>query len=166
MRADEGIERGPKIYTLSPLDKRRTDNQGKLPENFDLDSIVQRIASGELASAIAHELGVTPPALYHRLANHPEYQRAKEAGHESRLDEAEQWQEGADSALSLARARDIWRARSWRASVEVARRWGQQQAAININANGPITVQVVSWNAPVAPQLTQCNTIDEQNTHK
>lgn len=78
-------------------------------------------------SFIAREMGVTPQALSARLAGNPEYIAARESGHAARLDEAEEWTEGAQDALELARARDVWRARSWRASVEYPARWGDKR---------------------------------------
>ncbi len=128
IRADEGLQRGQRQYQLSPLDHRRTDNQRKLPADLDLDAIIARIASGELMSTIARELGVTPQALSARLQQrNQDYLAARESMHEARLDQAETWCEGSADALELARARDVWRARSWRASVEVPARWGDKR---------------------------------------
>ena len=166
IRADEGLER-PRQTALPPLRTAAAiEANRKLPADLDLEPILQRIADGTLVTTIAKELGVTSQRLGQILLKHPDYAYAKESGHEARLDEAEEWIETTTDALSLARARDVWRARSWRASVEVPRRWGQQRdisqappVQININLGRGVSVQ--PQKLPVAaPHLLQSNDDD------
>lgn len=128
VRADEGITR-KRSDPLPALDRRRTDNQSKLGHLTEADEaeILKRVARGELMINIARELGVTPQAMSLRFSKREDYLLARESGHEARIDEAEEWVEGASDALELARARDVWRARSWRASVESPNRWGDKK---------------------------------------
>ena len=110
------------------------------------EQIIQRIAAGETRSKIAADLGISGPAISQQLANDPEYRAAREQGTEQRLDEAEEMIASSSDGLTLARARDWWRAVSWRAEREYAHRWGQRPStAVQVNGEGT-TVKIVSWN--------------------
>lgn len=62
-------------------------NEGALAK-LDQDAIIERIASGEYASHIAPELGVTKQALHYQIRKHPRYREAREMGWELRMDNA------------------------------------------------------------------------------
>lgn len=59
----------------------------------------------------------------------------------------ETYQEGIDKAadgLTLARAREGFRAQAWRCEREFPSRWGRE-AMVQINAEGPVSINVVSF---------------------
>lgn len=99
----------------------------KLPDDLNDTAVLQRIADGVRVSTIAHELGVSPSALYQRYRGHPGYLPARLLGTAARLDCAEREVEVADDPLTLARAREVHRTVAWRASVEHPSEWGQHQ---------------------------------------
>ena len=126
-RIDEGIKRGPRVdLTLPTTTLPANANSGKLAD-LDDQHTIERIANGERVTEIALGLGVDPSALYHRYEDNALYQAAKVIGTAVRLDQAEHGLEVAPDALSLARAREVWRSRQWRASVEHSDKWGQKQ---------------------------------------
>lgn len=120
------------------------------------DTIIERLQHGERVSSIAASLGVTGPAITQQLSNDPDYKAAREAGMELMLDQAEEAIDSANDQLSLARARDSWRAKSWRASVEHAHRWGQvrpQAAPVAVQVNiGTIERRIVRADQIDRPQ--------------
>ena len=91
------------------------------------DEILRKMASGLRVSEVAKQLGITPEAIYQNLSNDPDYQAAKIVHHANRLDDAEQSLIDSSDQLSLARAREVHKAFSWRASVECSRLWGSKQ---------------------------------------
>lgn len=82
------------------------------------DQILARVANGDRLKDIAHDLGITKQTIANALSDDIEYQKAKAAYHDSRLDQAEQMILDADDNTSQARARSYWQAVSWRASKE------------------------------------------------
>lgn len=99
-------------------------NNGALA-TLDDDAIVQRIASGEYQSHIARELGVAPQSLHARITKHPKYRDALKARNSAKLDDAQEDIETAPQA-DLARARESWKAATWRAERECPDEWGQR----------------------------------------
>ena len=90
------------------------------------DLILKDLQDGKFVRDIADELNVTIPAISQYLANDPEYVAARESGAERRLAEQYRALEGAAEPLSLARARETFRAASWFAEREFPHRWGQK----------------------------------------
>ena len=130
VRADEGLprKRTDKLPRVPyPKRPRGSGKLAHLDEPGAEEQILERIAAGTLMVDIANELQVTPQALSLRFAHRPEYLAARAIGHQTRIDDAEKLTESAGDALELARARDIWRARSWRASVEHPDKWGDKR---------------------------------------
>ena len=90
------------------------------------ETMLQRIANGELPATIADQLGVDKSAISHYYQADPEYLKARELGMEVRLDQGEQAIEDAGDDLNLARAREIvQRRREWRAETEFKHRWSR-----------------------------------------
>lgn len=95
---------------------------------MDVEKTLHRIANGEYQKDIAAEYGVSPPALHYKLKEYSEaHQQAREIGIERRLEDAEQAIDKAEDALNLARAREKFRAVSWRAEREFPHRWSARQ---------------------------------------
>jgi hypothetical protein len=100
------------------------DRAGALAHIND-DEILSRIQAGELIIDIAKSLGVAHSAISMRYADNPAYKFARETGVDTRLQDAEKEMEGAQDPLTLARARERFRAIAWRAEREFPHRWGQ-----------------------------------------
>ena len=86
-------------------------------ESYNADEIIQRIYDGEIPANIALEVGVNKCSIYRFLADHPEYQQARQIGMAVRLDAAEMAVLTADER-TLMRAREAWRVVTWRAERE------------------------------------------------
>jgi predicted transcriptional regulator len=129
VRIDEGVKRGPRRKDAPKRPNKRIlvleGSKSVAVEQRDL--IIAHIAAGRLLRDVARDLGVTPQAISSYLSQDPEYQAAKESGIEQQL-ERWQWEmERANDPLNLARAREAFRAASWRGEREHPRRWGQKQ---------------------------------------
>lgn len=101
-----------------------------IAKQLDLQAITQRITSGEYASHIAQELGISPQILSYHLRKLPDWQDTLETAHEVRLDESDRAIDDAvrsrDFELARARTEQLKR-REWRAERECSRRWGTKQ---------------------------------------
>ena len=106
------------------------------------EAILTRLAEGDTVTKIAKSLGLTHAAISMQLANDPEYQAAKVIHHATRLDRAESDLELSQDSFTLARAREVHKAYSWRASVECSRLWGTQQQAQTTFGQGGITINI------------------------
>lgn len=162
VRIDEGVKRGPRRKDAPVRPNIRTwsvEGSKSVPAEHR-PQIIARIASGELMRDVAQSLGVTPAVISQYLASDPEYQQAKEQGIEQQL---ERWQneiEKADSPLNLARAREAFRAASWRGEREHPRRWGQKQEITH-------SVQpVLHIHAASAPQIAVQHAVDGEIVSK
>lgn len=168
VRIDEGVKRAER-KPVQPMAHRPSNGQflPKLPEDFDANGVLQRIANGERASDIAREMGVHPSALYHRFASDARYVQARKHGSAVRLDCAEREIETADSPLTLARAREVHRAVAWRASVEHPEAWGPKQEITHTHTipddvrqeigrlREELGLQTIDVTPAPVPQLTQ-----------
>lgn len=120
----------------------------------NLDTVIERIANGAITQHIARELNVHHSSLYRQLAKHPEYALAKESGFEARLDQAEEDIRSADEC-TLPRAREVWRAVTWRAERECPSRWGQRtQVDVNIDISQALSELSQRLAAQQPPQRT------------
>ena len=93
--------------------------------SIDDSALIEQVANGVLVQQIAEQLGVHHSSLYRRLVKHPDYPAAQEARHALALDDAQHDLITADER-TLPRAREVWRAVTWRAEREAAHRWGQR----------------------------------------
>lgn len=94
--------------------------------------ILERVAKGEFLSSIAQSFGITHPAISQVLANDPDYRQARRDGAQKRLEEQYAKLEGAKTQLTLARARETWKAASWFAEREFPDQWGQKNQSISV----------------------------------
>jgi hypothetical protein len=106
------------------------------------NELIELIANGAITQHIARELGVHHSSLYRQLAKHPEYAAARECGMEARLDNAELAIHEADEC-TLPRAREVWRAVTWRAERECSHRWGaKSQVTVDHRIDLQVTLSV------------------------
>lgn len=91
-----------------------------------IDSLIDQVAKGAFLKDLEAQAGVTRQRLSQILTQHPEYKLAKKSQLESRLDEAQGELDSASDALSLARAREKFRAAAWRAERECPGEWGNR----------------------------------------
>jgi transcriptional regulator with XRE-family HTH domain len=117
------------------------------------EEIISKIAGGMSTKKIAEELGVTGSAISQYLSKDPEYQAAQLEFHANRLDTAEEMILKATDVFESAKARDTWKAYSWRASVEQKRIWGTQPET---SSNGSGVTIIINRN--------QNDSSDEDNT--
>lgn len=99
------------------------------------EEIITQVAQGRLLKQVAADLGITHAAISQQLAQDPEYKTAREIGAEARLENEYERIEAAPDALTLARARETFRAASWFAEREFPARWGQKSQVTNINVD-------------------------------
>jgi len=92
------------------------------------EEILNRVSQGERLSSIAISLGISKQAISSQLTNDPEYQAAYQSFHDARLDNAEGLLESATDQIDIARARELWKAYSWRAE-RLDRRYAAKQEA-------------------------------------
>ena len=101
--------------------------------------ILDMLASGLRLSDIAPKFGVTPQAISAPLVNDPEYKASIMMGFEQRLDKAENDISIATDALEVSRAREYFRALSWRAEREAREKYGANlQVSVNIDISGAL----------------------------
>jgi len=105
--------------------------------NLDVESAIERIASGTLTRTIAAEYGVPKPTLRDRLKNHPKYKDALIEQAESIVEKATAEMMDDDlpadvSVIARARAR-VDTAHKWAAARD-PERWAGKGVQINIGA--------------------------------
>lgn len=125
---------------------------------IDDDSILSRIEGGENPARIAHSLGVHKSAIYHRFANRPDYQLARKSGMHVRVEEGEDEISDATDPFTLARAREKFRAISWRAEREFPDTWGAK-ATLDVRVDLGGALQAIS-------ERLQERTIDHDATQQ
>ena len=119
------------------------------------DEVIDRIARGHTLTSIAADLQVSPQALSRVLVNDPDYRVAREVGHASRLDNAEQGIGDANDSVEVARARALWGAYSWRAERECPAVWGQRN---KLDVSISLSLDVVLTEMSVVENVV---TVDE-----
>ena len=123
-------------------------NEGALA-TLDDDAAIAEIASGVLSKEIAMRYGVTPYAVRKRLAKHPDYKQAVRDQAESLVEAATEYAMNCEQqTVAIARAR-VDAAHKWAAARDPGV-WAPKGASLNILSEGPISVQVVSFD----PQRT------------
>lgn len=116
--------------------------------NVPIETLLDKIAEGAKLKDLVPLAGMSAQTLSVRLREHPGYQAARAVCLEERLDATQGAIETAEQGLDLARAREAWKAASWRAEREGRAIWGSDPALV-INANGPMQIQIVSFAANV-----------------
>ena len=155
VRSDEGMKRGAKRRG-SPL--RRSIETGlaeAIPSGLDPKTVLEAYLSYPHTSQIAAKFGVRRSSLtaWLRVTAPEDWKNVQRVRAHLRKEDGDEAIENSLDAFELARAREMLRSGQWdleRLDADYA----QQKAAININADGPVTVQVVSF----AAQLPQCTT--------
>jgi len=109
-----------------------SSNSLRVLKDVDFERVIERIAAGEFPKHIADEIGVHHSNLYRQLNRHPDYRISREIAWEYRLDKATEDIEQSDER-TLPRAREVFRAVSWRAEREFPERWGGKSLTVNIN---------------------------------
>lgn len=115
---------------LTDSSKEYLPATGRKLVGIDPQVILDRIAAGALQREIAAELGVERPAISWYIAKHVDPARwatVKRESMHSRLEQSAQDMEGANDALTLARARESARLWMWRAEREHPDVWGAKQ---------------------------------------
>jgi predicted transcriptional regulator len=104
------------------------------------ETILDQIRAGVRLSKIAADLGISKQAINNQLGSDPEYQAAYQAFHDARLDAAEQALESASEQIDIVRAREVWKAYSWRAERLDKRYASKQELSIeHINMSDAIS---------------------------
>jgi hypothetical protein len=109
------------------------------------EAILSRMVAGERLTTIAQSLGVTPSAISRQLSPDPEYQAALKCGVLKLLEQREKELETAPDTATYARARELLSHARWMAERLDPQTWSQVRQAMQINADGPVSVRVVSY---------------------
>lgn len=127
----------------------------------------ERILRGESTTAIANSYGIPPSTIRSWLIGNEQAEAARGAMLGMELAIQIEAIENATDTLSVAKAREAFRAWSWIAERREARLYGQKQ---EVTHNGTVTVsnalqtiserRLAQLDGHVAPQLTQSNIID------
>lgn len=129
VRIDEGIARGPHQPTQA-WPETPPAPLGTLPSGYSLAKVLERYLQGETLQKIAASLGVHSNTLnYHLLkANiREQWKEAQVAVSLSEYQDAKAQVKGAETALGLARAREMARFTQWDLERLEQRLFGQKQ---------------------------------------
>ena len=118
------------------------------------EEIIEKLSQGKFLKNVAAELNTTPSVISDVLHSDPVYKKARKIGAEVRLSEQYQAIESAPDMLSVARAREGFRAAAWFAEREFPETWGQKQEITHNLPNGPLFSINVVANTP----MVQCDT--------
>lgn len=111
------------------------------------EEIIERLAAGELVREIADSLGCHRMSISTVLAKDPEYQAAIAEAIEARMEkyEAALDSESLNDGLSLARVKEQLSHVRWKAERLLSHKYGQVRQAVQVNTEGPATINIVSW---------------------
>ena len=109
------------------------------------EDILAQIASGKLLHEVAKQYGISKQAIHQRIGKDPEYREALKAQCQSLIEEAKTLTWAAREGIDIARAREISKWAFRYAESMDAGTWGQRGNQLNINANGPVSIEVVSY---------------------
>ena len=161
VRIDEGTQRN---QPAAPWPARRPSIPNKLGANFDPTPILDRYLHGEEIADIADTLGVHPKALNYHLLK-PDiveaWRAAQVAVSLAELQEAKSVIRSSPDSLSLGRAREQLRSAQWDLERLLSRLFGQSQVAVQVNANGPIQVNVVSFAATAQTPVIEGTCVEQ-----
>lgn len=158
IRIDEGVRRGPKKTpdpnrTSAGIPRmgvaRRRDTQGKvqaIPPDLDPKEVLARYLTEETTSQIAQSYGVSRKSMtaWLRDVAKDDWKRVQIIRAHEMKDKGNDGLEEARDPLSLARAREIVRSAQWELKA-LDDDYKDPQHQINVSANGPVSVQVVSF---------------------
>ena len=102
---------------------------------INIDSVINRVAAGDMLRDIANDIGTTPQAICNKLSTIPEYQQAREIGAAMRLERDYSEIRAAAEQVDVSRAREAFRASSWFAEREFPHRWGRTVEVTNVSGD-------------------------------
>lgn len=164
-RIDEGVKRNSPSLPVP----RKPPVSGKLGPDFDATTILEAYIQGYEIPEIADKIGVHPNALYYHLvrpANKDNWKAAQVAVSLAEKEQAKKEQREACDALGLARAREARVGAQWDLERLDSGTFGQQQAQINVNAQGPVSIQVVSFSQQSGAALPSLPFVSESAPEK
>jgi len=111
------------------------------------EEIIERLAAGELVREIAASMGIHRMSISAVLSKDPEYQAAISEAIEARMEkyEAALDSEALVDGLSLARVKEQLSHVRWKAERLLSHKYGQVRQAVQVNTDGPATINIVSW---------------------
>lgn len=109
------------------------------------EEILSQVRSGMILRDIAAQYGVTKQAIHQVIKDDPEYRAAMKEQAASMIEEAKALTWAAREGLDIARAREISKFAFRYAESIDAGTWGQRGNQVNIMADGPVSVQLVSF---------------------
>lgn len=159
VRIDEGISRGAQHAHKPPTPRVEPSGKGSMtvPKELNPDAVIDLYLTEQTTSQIASSLGVTRKALTAWLrATVPDKWRQAQALRALCLkDDSQAEIAQARDALSLARARELLRSAQFDLQM-LDPDFRQQAPAVNIQANGPLSVQIVSFAVADTPNPVKC----------
>ena len=128
-------------------------------------SIVSRYLDGEEIEDMASTIGVTPGRLYQILieGDSEAWRSAQASKALEAFRSTFKELEGATNGLMLARARETHKSAQWQLEKLLRRLYGDDKTAINVNAAGNVTIQVVSFSDQSAQVGTEPNAIAQSS---
>ena len=149
VRIDEGIPRGRRpMKAGKPTKPSHPADCGtwKIPEGLDPQEVIRQYLTESKTSGIARQYGLSRHALTDWLLQTvPEdWKKAQRIRALVMKDDGQEKIYSARDALSLARAREITRSAQFDLQA-LDPDYRPQQAQINVAANGPVQVQIVSF---------------------
>lgn len=166
VRIDEGIKRGPKGMEAAELPKlglKRSklenearelarNNKGQLVTTYSpeqrsnaVDAVLASLEHGLTVSEIAEQQGIAQSTLYSWIVADNRATDARTMFYARQITKAIDLIETAPNPLELARGRELARAWHQTAAVRAPREFAPQQQQINVNAQGPVAIQVVNY---------------------
>ena len=158
IRIDEGVKRGNRELRREALKQPRTKT-GVFLSQLDPETrkaiileAPERILRGESTTQIANSYGIPPSTIRSWLVGNNDAEIARGAMLAMELMMQIEAIESATDPLSLARAREAFRAWSWIAERREHRLYGQKQELTGKDG-GPLQVQIVRFGQVIEGEL-------------
>ena len=173
VRIDKGIPRGPKGMQPAELPKLylkpstvenearelARNDKGQLVTTYSaeqranaVDAVIDGLERGLTVSEMAQEQGISQSTLYSWVVADNRATDSRTMFYARQITKAIDMIETAPNPLELARGRELARAWHQTAAVRAPREFAPQQQQINVNAQGPVSIQVVSFANDAAQQ--------------
>ena len=117
----------------------------------NLETVLERVASGERLTDIAAEYGRTLPAFTMALSKYApdQYRAALQEQAEARMNMREEQLESAADGLSVSRARELLAHARWMLERRNPAQWAQMKQAVQVNSSdGKTQVNIVHFGDP------------------
>lgn len=162
VRIDEGIKRGHKNENANP----RNPLGQYLPilpraDNAAIHAALTEYAEGATLDDIATKHGVSKQAIYSWLLGDlggKEHSELVTQALTARIADADHRLDSSTTPLDLARAREQARFRRMDFERRRSHLYGQQQTSIQVNAGGPVQINVVSFYDAAPQQISSSDT--------